>query len=266
MRTLLALAMLCACPTAFGWAQEPAAVVPSPQVEQRLTEIRREADAIVDAWRAEAAREQERYAAELERAQAEGRAVAALPMSSPDFTPVIDKLVGWSDAHPGEDAAYYLVQALHYGGARQERGRAILERLLEHHSMSPAWARLGTLLPRVVQGLGKEDRRRFLDALSANPDVDVRGWLALLEHSEAVEKAALDSERYRVAKAALLAARESARDPALREELMAPIDLRERFAIGAVSPDIEGLDLDGAPFRLSDHRGKVILLSFWGDW
>jgi hypothetical protein len=36
--------------------------------------------------------------------------------------------------------------------------------------------------------------------------------------------------------------------------------------IGKVAPDIEGEDVDGKRFRLSDYRGKVVLLDFWGHW
>jgi hypothetical protein len=36
--------------------------------------------------------------------------------------------------------------------------------------------------------------------------------------------------------------------------------------VGKVAPDIEGEDLDGVKFKLSDYRGKVVLLDFWGDW
>ena len=36
--------------------------------------------------------------------------------------------------------------------------------------------------------------------------------------------------------------------------------------IGKVAPDIEGVDLDEVPFKLSDYRGKVVVLDFWGDW
>lgn len=36
--------------------------------------------------------------------------------------------------------------------------------------------------------------------------------------------------------------------------------------IGRVAPDIEGHDLDGKSFKLSDYRGKVVVLSFSGHW
>lgn len=35
---------------------------------------------------------------------------------------------------------------------------------------------------------------------------------------------------------------------------------------GDLAPEIEGKDLDGTPFKLSDYRGKVVMLDFWGDW
>jgi len=38
------------------------------------------------------------------------------------------------------------------------------------------------------------------------------------------------------------------------------------LAIGKTAPDIEGEDLDGVMFKLSDYRGKVVVLDFWGDW
>jgi hypothetical protein len=38
------------------------------------------------------------------------------------------------------------------------------------------------------------------------------------------------------------------------------------LAVGKVAPDIAGDDLDGVAFKLSDYRGKVVLLDFWGNW
>ena len=36
-----------------------------------------------------------------------------------------------------------------------------------------------------------------------------------------------------------------------------------RMAIGREAPEIEGLDLDGVSFKVSDYLGKVVLLSYW---
>ncbi len=36
--------------------------------------------------------------------------------------------------------------------------------------------------------------------------------------------------------------------------------------IGEAAPEITGEDLEGVPMRLSDYRGKVVVLDFWGNW
>jgi hypothetical protein len=36
--------------------------------------------------------------------------------------------------------------------------------------------------------------------------------------------------------------------------------------VGKIVPEIEGEDTDGAVFKLSDYRGKVVMLDFWGHW
>ncbi len=38
------------------------------------------------------------------------------------------------------------------------------------------------------------------------------------------------------------------------------------LVVGKVAPDMIGHDIDGESFRLSDYRGKIVLLDFWGDW
>ena len=37
-------------------------------------------------------------------------------------------------------------------------------------------------------------------------------------------------------------------------------------AVGREAPEISGEDIDGVPFKLSDYRGRVVLLDFWGHW
>ena len=46
-------------------------------------------------------------------------------------------------------------------------------------------------------------------------------------------------------------------------------DLRYKvthLVVGCEAPEIEGIGQDGKKFRLSDYRGKVVLLPFWGIW
>ena len=39
--------------------------------------------------------------------------------------------------------------------------------------------------------------------------------------------------------------------------------IRNNLSVGKTAPDIEGEDQDGKRFKLSDYRGKVVLLDFW---
>ena len=41
---------------------------------------------------------------------------------------------------------------------------------------------------------------------------------------------------------------------------------RDRLQIGMTVPEITAEDVDGIEFNLSDYRGKVVFLDFWGDW
>lgn len=40
----------------------------------------------------------------------------------------------------------------------------------------------------------------------------------------------------------------------------------DNLRVGKTAPDIEAEDIEGVAFKLSEYRGKVVLLDFWGDW
>jgi len=40
----------------------------------------------------------------------------------------------------------------------------------------------------------------------------------------------------------------------------------DNLQIGMTAPEIEGADSEGQAFKLSDYRGKVVVLDFWGFW
>jgi hypothetical protein len=47
---------------------------------------------------------------------------------------------------------------------------------------------------------------------------------------------------------------------------VAPAPAAAGPAVGKEAPQVEGSDADGKKFKLSDYRGKVVLLDFWGNW
>jgi hypothetical protein len=40
----------------------------------------------------------------------------------------------------------------------------------------------------------------------------------------------------------------------------------DHLQVGMVAPDFECTDADGVKFKLSDYRGKVVIVDFWGNW
>ncbi len=60
-------------------------------------------------------------------------------------------------------------------------------------------------------------------------------------------------------------------DVKVKDVAMGATAKKELFAIrnlsvGRTAPEITGQDADGKPIKLSQFRGKVILISFWGHW
>jgi thiol-disulfide isomerase/thioredoxin len=56
------------------------------------------------------------------------------------------------------------------------------------------------------------------------------------------------------------------RVPTLAEAAEARLDDWLNLAVGKQAPEIVGTDVEGRPLKLSDFRGNVVLLVFWGSW
>lgn len=55
-------------------------------------------------------------------------------------------------------------------------------------------------------------------------------------------------------------------DRSLGERVGPELFERRSLKVGAPAPDIAGQDVSGHEFKLSEYRGKVVLLMFWADW
>jgi hypothetical protein len=56
------------------------------------------------------------------------------------------------------------------------------------------------------------------------------------------------------------------RDRKLGDRARAALFEMRNLLVGKEVPDVAGEDVDGKKFKLSDYRGKVVLLDFWGHW
>lgn len=196
--------------------------------------------------------------AAFERAAASDGPEAAAAQYAPRFLAAAQRVHGTAAAVP-------LLQwvALH-GGLAKETGTAI-EALLADHLTDPALASVADRLPHLITyGTVTAEPLQRLLAASLHPEVEARARFA----SASLTFARLDASREE-----LMTARENlgkafdlTKDKALAARATSMATDDRSLAVGSVGPEIAGFDLDGAPFRLSDYRGKVVVLDFWGDW
>jgi RNA polymerase sigma factor (sigma-70 family) len=57
-----------------------------------------------------------------------------------------------------------------------------------------------------------------------------------------------------------------ARKWTLADEARGRLDEMNNLVVGKPAPAIDGVDVEGKPLKLSDYRGKVVVLVFWGSW
>jgi peroxiredoxin len=125
---------------------------------------------------------------------------------------------------------------------------------------------MADVLPRLVTSQLVDLQPTFVEVIDGHPDPQVRA-LALLcfgkysgnnDRGETCE-ATLDYLKKRYGR---LPYRGATFADAADESLY----YFQNLAVGCEAPPTVGEDADGAVFRLSDYRGKVVMLRFWGNW
>jgi thiol-disulfide isomerase/thioredoxin len=102
-------------------------------------------------------------------------------------------------------------------------------------------------------------QRRERESLLKEPDDPSRTFKSAQLASQLVAYPLTAERRSQLEKAL-------ARKRTLGEEAEARLDEMFNLAIGKPAPEIDGVDLAAKPMKLSDHRGKVVVLVFWGTW
>lgn len=168
-----------------------------------------------------------------------------------------------------EDAVPFLLSAVSIGARPLPSvAQKALKTLASDHVASPRLTDLTFSLiyhGRELEGRSAEDA---LDRIyDGTPHADVKA--AMLYAGVAIEKRhAPQPSEARTADMVATLEKAIAHAPESRWAGLAKGDIYElqHLQIGMTAPDIVGEDLDGVPFQLSDYRGKVVVLDFWGDW
>jgi hypothetical protein len=138
--------------------------------------------------------------------------------------------------------------------------------------LGPACQALGS------HGEEKEAETLLRKILEKNPHKEVQGmaWLGLAQilkkraermpDAKAREKVDREIEQLLDRIVKKYADIKSSSGGTIGEQAMKELFEFEFPSIGKAAPDIKGEDLDGKRFKLSDYKGKVVLLDFWGNW
>jgi len=158
----------------------------------------------------------------------------------------------FANAHPGMPAA-----------ERDPAWRALLLAAVEAGANAP----FARELPRAFTLL-------YLDAPAALVDEAVEGFVKRTTQrelaAEALYRASLakrrDTQQLASARAAEFGKRCAAEfgDTSIMRSARGEFEVG--LALGKQAPDFTAKDADGASFKLSDYRGKVVVLDFWGFW
>jgi hypothetical protein len=150
-------------------------------------------------------------------------------------------------------------------------GQKAIERLIEKYPDHPAIERICMVLGRGGVPKGEEMLKTILEKndkprVKAAAALELGRALAaktdkLGDNPAEADKVAAEGEKY-LTMAIDLNKDNERQMKAAEGELKALRTLR----VGKEAPEIKAGDLDGKEFKLTDYRGKVVMLDFWGHW
>ncbi|MCB9887764.1 MAG: hypothetical protein H6838_19910 [Planctomycetes bacterium] len=232
------------------------------------------------------------------KSEAEKDALVRDQLPKPE--PYVARMIAIAAESPNDPVAVDCLTWALDNGRDEEQMAAVLQTLQRDHLTSP---KLGDVCMTLRGGGIKNDEAFLRAVLADNPHRPVRAqacYVLGLLHTQAAtlartvqsggdparvqQLAARYGEEWLAAMRTADAAQLQQQGEALLErvaaefgEVAAPrgtlgewatADLFElrHLTVGKPAPEIVGTDLDGVEFKLSDYRGKVIFLDFWGFW
>ena len=183
-----------------------------------------------------------------------------------DPKPILDQALAAADRYTGDDRLLLLCWAAVEGAGADVVERVVAE-ITDQHIQSPRIVHLLENAPVLARSLGIDASAAFLAKVvadSRNPEA--RAWAMYWQATMLTRGRDVSVENKEKAAAILADAEKLAEGTELADLIRGPRFKQERLQIGLEAPDIVGEDVDGVPFKLSDYRGKVVVLDFWGFW
>jgi hypothetical protein len=172
---------------------------------------------------------------------------------------IATKLLSIAESRPKDPAAVEAIQLALQTGI-DDRKLASAVRVLGEHATSDL---IADVIPALEGYAGKDINALLEKVIAHNPRRDVKGLavfhLAMRTRPRAAHEKLLERLIAEFA------------DVEVGEDTLGGLAERRLFAlrnlqVGMKAPDIAGKDMDGVDFKLSDYRGKVVVLDFWGFW
>ena len=201
-----------------------------------------------------------------ERNREESRKLLAA-VEAVDYDAFRERFLEGAEQYAGTDGAVPFLSWVTLKGRDQDASRNALAILVGEHAESAELIELASMLPRMSRRLGQEQTDDAIAILlELNPNKMVKAHLINGQAQLVLRNRKASAEDRQAAIADLRKVVEMAEGTDLALSAAPAIFQEERLQIGMEVPDIIGEDLDGVPFKLSDYRGKVVVLDFWGDW
>lgn len=144
-----------------------------------------------------------------------------------------------------------------------ERSGPVLETLANDYIASPALTRVAEQLRYGWYSVGADKAEAILKKmLEQSPHDGVRAASAFILASILMQQDGRDGD----ARQLLNLVKEKYPDTNYGKQADGFLFELDNLQIGKTAPDFTATDENGATFHLSDYRGKVVVLDFWGFW
>lgn len=132
---------------------------------------------------------------------------------------------------------------------------------------SPALEPFVQMIGWMGEQVGRDKADAMLEKLlQKSPHEGVRAAALYTQGSMVFQGAGASEEQRKAARAKLERVQKEYAKTRYAAEAEGMIFEADHLQVGMIAPDFEAVDQDGKPWKLSDYRGKVVVVDFWGYW